>query len=445
VITWSELPDLAAVGLLAAAFASVARRNQTHVSKTWLVGWLMIALHFAAFVFQSAPGVWGTLSITLGLAALTWAGLLFMWASVPYRNEISSRLILVALVLANTLYLALSVAIPRSTWPLDVSAALFGVLPIGIALAAAKRFDNRLRWIVVALYCGLSAFLLVFQHRSANGDDLAQNAILFTVYVGCCIHFWYAYRRATVGAFITIAGFLAWASVFLVAPLMAAFLPAVHVEGEVWNLPKYLVAIGMILLLLEDQIEHNQYLALHDHLTGLPNRRLYQDRLSNALERANRSGAKAALLVVDLDYFKEVNDTMGHHVGDMVLQRVAALFATRVRRSDTVARTGGDEFSVILEEPTSRIEALLVGRSLMQLLAEPLELGEHTVQIGASVGIAIYPDDADEMDSLSIAADLRMYDAKNDTREIREKQFARTARVLEQIEQSGRSGLQIVE
>jgi diguanylate cyclase (GGDEF)-like protein len=260
------------------------------------------------------------------------------------------------------------------------------------------------------------------------------NGVLFTVYLGCCIHFWYAYKRATTGAFITIAGFLAWACVFLIAPLMAAFFPDIHPEGEVWNLPKYVVAVGMILLLLEDQIEHSQHLALHDHLTGLPNRRLYQDRLASALERARRSEAHAALLVIDLDRFKQVNDTLGHHVGDLVLEKVAALFASRVRRSDTVARTGGDEFSVILEEPTSRGEALHVGRSLIQLLDEPLELGEHVVRIGASVGIAVYPEDAREMEALCIAADLRMYDAKHVAQEHREQDDVRNPRPVARVD-----------
>jgi predicted signal transduction protein with EAL and GGDEF domain len=182
-----------------------------------------------------------------------------------------------------------------------------------------------LRWTVVGLYSLLSIYLLAFQHRPGNGGDLAVNGVLFTVYVGCCIHFWIAYRRATAGAFITIAGFLAWACVFLVAPIMQAYFPSNLPENEVWNLPKYLVAIGMILLLLEDQIQHNKHLALHDHLTGLPNRRLYQDRLASALERAKRSEAQAALLVVDLDRFKNVNDTLGHHVGDLVLQKCASL------------------------------------------------------------------------------------------------------------------------
>lgn len=444
-MNWGELPDLAAVCLLAAAFASVARRNQTHASKIWLTGWLMIVLHFTAALFLNLAGAWGMLATAVVLGSLTWAGLLFMWASVPHRNQTSSPWILISLLAANTLYLALTVVAHVPGWALNVCAPLFGLLPLAVALRTARNFQSPLRWTVVGLYCALSIFLLLFQHRPGNGIDLAQNAVLFTVYVGCCALFCYAYRRATAGAFITIAGFLAWAGVFLVAPLMQAFWPAVPIESEVWNLPKFLVAVGMILLLLEDQIAHNQYLALHDHLTGLPNRRLYQDRLASALERARRFQANAALLMIDLDGFKQVNDTLGHHVGDLVLHRVASLFASRVRRSDTVARTGGDEFSVILEEPISREDALRVGRTLMQLLSEPLEVGDHAVRIGASFGVAMFPQDASEMESLCIAADLRMYEAKHDSREHLAPETAHAKSVLPRIEPHGPASLQAVE
>jgi diguanylate cyclase (GGDEF)-like protein len=174
----------------------------------------------------------------------------------------------------------------------------------------------------------------------------------------------------------------------------------------------------MILLLLEDQIEHNLHLALHDPLTGLPNRRLFEDRLTVALERARRTESQTALLVVDLDRFKQVNDTLGHHAGDLVLQQVAAKFSARVRRSDTVARTGGDEFSIILEEPTNRDQAILVGRSLQKILDEPLPLdNEHFARVGACIGIAVFPEDAPDIESLCIAADRRMYEFKNVSRD----------------------------
>jgi diguanylate cyclase (GGDEF)-like protein len=413
VLDWTKLPDLAAVALLTCAFASVARRGQTPISRLWLTGWLLIALHFAAFMFVTSPGILGILGADIGIASLTAAGGLFTYASIPYRQEPSSRWMLAAMLATNTLYICLINVRPAAEWALTPTSMLYGGIPLLIALLTAHRFQHFLRWIIVIFSGSLSVFLLFVQHRPGNGGNLALNGVLFTVYFVCCLHFWFAYRRASAGAFITIAGFLTWSSVFILAPYIAAFHPAVHIENEVWNLPKYVVAVGMILLLLEDQLEHNTYLALHDELTGLPNRRLFQDRLTVALERARRSGTKAALLLIDLDRFKQVNDTLGHHVGDLLLQQVSALFVGRVRNCDTVARTGGDEFSVILEGAVDADSAHQVAQSLSQIMNHPLTVERQTVCVGASIGVAVYPDDATEMEALCIAADLRMYDEKN--------------------------------
>jgi diguanylate cyclase (GGDEF)-like protein len=371
----------------------------------------MIMLHFAAYAFLAAPGYWSLLADFAGCCTLVWAGLLFTWASVPYRKQASSLWIFVSLNVLSTLYIAILFFDTSATWELTIGAALFGLLPLGIALYSLPRFTHPMRMVIVGLYIILSTFLMAVQFRP-NGPDLALSGLIFTIYLVCAIHFWYGYPRATAGAFITIAGFFGWASVFLAGPIMATWFPSFHIESEVWNLPKYVVAVGMILVLLEDQIEHNKYLALHDELTGLPNRRLFQDRLAITLERARRSGSHAALLLVDLDDFKQVNDSVGHHVGDELLKRVSSLFVGRVRRSDTVARTGGDEFSVILEEPMTRADASRVGKSLTELLESPFEVNGHTLHVGASVGIAVFPDDANDAESLCIAADLRMYAGK---------------------------------
>ncbi len=429
-VDWSKLPDLGAVALLTCAFAAVARRSQSSVSGLWLTGWMMIALHFAAFVVSPLPGLAGQIATFIGLAALTWAGVLFMLAAIPYRRELSTRWMLAALLSSYTLYIGLVSFTPNSPWALVPAAILFGIAPLTVAILTLRRVNHPLRWTVVILHMALASFLLAFQLHPGNGPDLALNAVFFAVYFGCCLHFWYSYRRLTAGAFITTSGFLAWAAVFVVAPAMQAFLPSFHPESEVWNLPKYVVAIGMILLLLEEQIEHNKHLALHDELTGLPNRRLFQDRLSSALERARRSGSQTALLLVDLDHFKQVNDTVGHHIGDLVLKRASHIFLGRVRRSDTVARTGGDEFSIILEEPTSREEAEQVGRSLIHLLNQPLQFEGHAVQVGASVGIAVFPADAPTAEALRIAADLRMYERKNEAR-ASDAPFSRPLPVIE--------------
>lgn len=415
---WSKLPDLAAVAVLTCAFASVARRGQTTASRHWLTGWVLIALHFGAFVFLPAPGIWGTLALDIGMVSLTSAGVLFMWASVPYRTERSSRLMLISVLATNALYIVLISFDQPLSWALNSAAILFGAAPMTIALTARRDFTHLLRWLLVGIYSVLAVFLLTVQNRPGSGPMLASNAVLFTVYFGCCLHVWYSYRgRGSTGSLITIAGFLGWSAVFVLSPLAAVFVPHASIESEVWNLPKYVVAVGMILLLLEDQIEHNKYLALHDELTGLPNRRLFLDRLAISLERARRMESKAALLVIDLNQFKQVNDTLGHHAGDILLKEVSTIFQSRVRRSDTVARTGGDEFSLILEEPTNRSNAKSVAKSLMERLDQPLQVGDHTLKVGASIGVAVFPDDATDLEGLCIAADLRMYDNKNVSRE----------------------------
>jgi len=417
-VDWSKLPDLAAIAALTCAFASVARRGPTSTSRHWLMGWVLIAVHFAASIFEPASPFLGALAGDIGTASLCAAGVLFMWASVPYRIERSSQLMLGSLLGSSTLYVVLTGFEHPAAWALDVAAVLFGAAPLAIALGARRSFTHVLRWLLVGLYCMLSVFLLAVQNRPGNGLLLGLNAVLFTVYLGCCIHVWYSYRgRGSAGSLISIVGFLGWAGVFAIGPFVNVFAPGTKIETEVWNLPKYVVAVGMILLLLEDQIEHNKYLALHDELTGLPNRRLFLDRLSLSLERARRMESKAALLVIDLNHFKQVNDSLGHHAGDLLLRKVSEIFASRVRRSDTVARTGGDEFSLILEEPTNRSNAKLVAKSLMEMLKEPLQIGDNTVQVGASIGVAVFPDDAEDIESLCIAADLRMYDTKHESRD----------------------------
>jgi diguanylate cyclase len=409
-VVWSKLPDVIAVGLLAWAFASVARRSYSPVSAHWMTGWVLIVMHFAALMFSSLPRVWGDGAATISVLALVWAGLLFTRASVPFKDEISSRLMLILLLGNYTVYVTALELFPRPLI-LNAAAVLLGFSPLVLGLSFARQFSHPLRWFTVSLNLALGGVLLAFQN-GRGGNDLALNATLFAVFLACSVHFLHMYRRRTAGAYISITGFFFWASVFVVAPLQMAWFPGAPIENEVWNLPKYVVAVGMILVLLEDQVAHNKHLAWHDDLTGLPNRRLFQDRLANAVERARRTNTLTALLMVDLDHFKQVNDTLGHHAGDLLLQNVARLLSTRVRRSDTVARTGGDEFAVILETPISREEAMRVGENLLKLLHEPMKMKDRSIRVGGSLGVAVFPDDAQDMESLCITADLRMYDDK---------------------------------
>lgn len=150
----------------------------------------------------------------------------------------------------------------------------------------------------------------------------------------------------------------------------------------------------------------------HDALTGLPQAALATDRLAAALHLADRSGTKVALLFIDLDGFKGVNDNHGHAAGDHVLRRIALRLGARVRAHDTVARVGGDEFIVILGELTNATRACEVAEQMIADAAEVFTWQQHRIVVGASVGIALYPDDAVDAAGLRARADAAMYQAK---------------------------------
>jgi diguanylate cyclase (GGDEF)-like protein len=161
---------------------------------------------------------------------------------------------------------------------------------------------------------------------------------------------------------------------------------------------------------------HMERMAHYDGLTGLPNRRMFHDRLEQALRRARRARRPVAVLFLDLDRFKPVNDTLGHHVGDGVLRQVSARLAAVLRQEDTLARLGGDEFTVILETLADRTEAAVVAERMLECLQPPFDLDGQEVVLGGSVGISIHPGDGDDADALVKSADLAMYRAKQEGR-----------------------------
>ncbi|GAB2900359.1 hypothetical protein GCM10027046_31710 [Uliginosibacterium flavum] len=158
------------------------------------------------------------------------------------------------------------------------------------------------------------------------------------------------------------------------------------------------------------------HLAQHDCLTGLPNRVLLTERLSQAIGRANRYGKQAALLFLDIDYFKHINDSLGHAVGDKLLQAVGARLAACVRATDTVCRQGGDEFVILLSEIERPQDVAYVAETLRTKLAVPHVIGEHELHVTLSIGISVYPDDGSDVDVLMQNADTAMYHAKADGR-----------------------------
>ncbi len=212
-----------------------------------------------------------------------------------------------------------------------------------------------------------------------------------------------------------------------------------HWEGEVWSVRKsgeeYPVWVALTAIrgtdgsvsnymaILSDITdrkrveEHNRHLAEHDFLTDLPNRVLFLDRLHQALASARRKHTKVAVMFLDLDRFKGINDSFGHHVGDAVLREVATRLTGCVRGVDTVSRQGGDEFVVILADIGGADQAAHVAGSVMQAVAQPVQYdGALKVSLSVSIGISLYPDDGEDVDTLLKHADVAMYHAKQNGR-----------------------------
>ena len=190
-----------------------------------------------------------------------------------------------------------------------------------------------------------------------------------------------------------------------------AWMNAIRAPGEPGEEPRTICVFSDIGALhrADKQLVH---LAHHDFLTGLPNRLLAMDRLDQAIARARRNQSRIAVMMIDLDHFKHVNDTLGHSAGDEMLRVVASRLKSSLRDIDTVARLGGDEFLVILEEIELDSDVIAVAAKLLRHLGEPLMLAGCEVRSCASLGIGMFPSHAEDRDSLVRAADVAMYTAK---------------------------------
>jgi len=191
-----------------------------------------------------------------------------------------------------------------------------------------------------------------------------------------------------------------------------------YVIAEVNERPIELEGKNVILSVARDITERKRaeqqlaYMATHDSLTDLPNRVLFNDRLTLALAQAHRHQYKLAVMLLDLDRFKDINDTLGHSVGDQLLRVVSKRLKTLLRKSDTLARMGGDEFLFLVPDIARSEHSIEVARKILESFGEPFRVEDHALRTTASMGITIFPDDGDDADTLLKNADIAMYSAK---------------------------------
>ncbi|MDO9272465.1 MAG: diguanylate cyclase [Rugosibacter sp.] len=182
----------------------------------------------------------------------------------------------------------------------------------------------------------------------------------------------------------------------------------VEVKTRIHNM----LEVRLLLKKLEHYSQTLESFALHDALTGLPNRRLLMDRLSLAIVHANRNKRTMAVMYLDLDGFKQINDTLGHDAGDTLLRMVAERLVATVRQEDTVARLGGDEFVIVLWESTHADGVAKLVSKVIRSISQPYSIQGCGVSMTASVGVSIYPTHGEEVETLMKSADLALYEAK---------------------------------
>jgi diguanylate cyclase (GGDEF)-like protein len=411
VLNWPSLPDLVYVFLLVVIFRSLLARKEDSKLRYWLIGWIFIFFRFVAIFFDMGQGLQHHIAYTFVLVFMIPASAAFIMAN--HAAELHGpgeifRVILMniggVLILACYAWDVKSVPVYAVLAVLSLVAGLAGLLLIHRVVPVPRP--------IVVNFAVQRILLLVVLY--AMSIKFAASWVLFTAYLDTGLMFLNEKPTSTggVGRKIIIIFLFVWASCYLIGPLIGLYGNEHLIQSEVWSLPKFMVAIGMLLALLEERLEHHKHLSLHDELTGLPNRRLLEDRLLQAIARADRDHNHVALLSIDLDRFKEINDTLGHLAGDQFLCAISARFQRTIRRADTIARTGGDEFSVVIGDLPNRQAAQLVIRSLQQSIVQPVNIHNSSIQMRASIGMALYSEDGSTIEALTEAADTDMYRVK---------------------------------
>jgi diguanylate cyclase len=409
------LPDLAAMAMLLSILYFLRRRHPRKAVDYWLIGLLFIFFEAIIHAAYPSPGPWRLVAHVAALNCFYIAGAIFLWASGRDLFPRKSSLLYLLLnsfppVVLLTIY-GLGVHDPREYHAAAVCGLFTGVAS---AFLIARTWSLGKGWWVVFVQFGTWVPIWIFASSGSFRD--AAYFVLFVLYFAAAVVFQLGLPRKSLGKVAIVIGFVIWSLVFLSHSWVSNHPGYDAIADEIWNLQKFLVTIGMLLVLLEQQVSTNEWHAFHDHLTGLPNQRLFEDRLAAAIEQSQFNNTRIALLMVDLDGFKLINDTHGHDVGDELLRHIAQNLRNAIRPPDTLARLGGDEFIIIAtdlpgDEPLKAVADSSVAR-ITGALRKPVSLNGSSLTVSGSIGVAVYPDDAADEILLRRLADQRMYEQK---------------------------------
>jgi diguanylate cyclase (GGDEF)-like protein len=409
------LPDLAAMATLLTILYFLRRRHRQEDVGLWITGMLFIFLEAIAHVFYMASGPRHVPAHVVALDAYLAAGIIFLWAASKHlfpRGATLTYLLVNAVPLAavQTIY-AMDV---RRSGPYRTIAACGLAVGLIAPFISARTLRIKRAWWLVPVQVATWGSAWIFGSISMYRD--AAYIPLFVIYLAVAVLFQFSLPRNSLGKVAIVIGFGIWALVFLFHSWVTNRPQYIPVAAEIWDWQKFLVTIGMLLVMLERQVTSNEWLALHDQLTGLPNRRRFEERLAHAIQHSQANGTRTAVMMIDLNGFKAINDSQGHDIGDLLLQQIAHSLRHVIRSPDTLARLGGDEFIIVavdlpIDSPVAQVVKNCTAR-IDDALRKPFTVAGLELAVSGSVGIAIFPDDAADEVLLRRLADQRMYEQK---------------------------------
>ena len=334
----------------------------------------------------------------LAFYVLAWLGIpLFVWRSLASGWR-PINLLTVALVVAGMIFFHFGKNVSTDIKGSVLVAIFFGLAIPG--LLSVGVLSNGLLLIATGCMCAS----LVFSMRISL--LISAGSLIFLSLVG--IGFVSGTLQLHTDANVFATSSATW--------LTAVFVNFLTVLILISRIASFSSSLQSLLVEVEQQRDVIAHQANHDQLTDLPTLRLAKDRLDMAIKNASRKGSKVALLFIDLDGFKQANDSFGHDAGDRVLQEVARHITASIRAGDTACRIGGDEFLVILGDLADQRSAALVAQKIIDAVNRPISFEGHQVRVGCSIGIGVYPDHASDGKGLRVAADTAMYSVKRLTK-----------------------------
>ena len=419
----TQIPELIAIIWMVVVLARLRGREPGDQIHLWIFGLILFVVEgIARYIYlRHTSAIVHSLTHVIALDAYFLAGMAFFQSALGRQRLLPHSDLYVFLCAIPHLALLTMYGSNVRSVAACLVVAVFGLI---VSMGSAVIFRRS----SIHLICHAIVWLPIMFAVCVSSFRYMAYLSLFFAYLAAAIAFFITVPAERRGRAVVVAAFCIWSLCFLSHPWTAekhaSWLP---VADDIWDLQKFFVMFGLLIVSLEEQSAANQYQAVHDSLTGLPNRRLFDDRLEQAIARANRNKSRLILFNMDLDDFKQINDTLGHEAGDEVLREVSRRLLSVKREMDTLARMGGDEFYLLINDfhlspgisfEESGAAVSEQAKRLTQVFRDAVETAECIVSVNnaktdiacrLSIGSVVYPDEANDRRALVRLADEKMY------------------------------------